>query len=201
MWNVGKRQHGASMARIAVATALVGREVEVVQLRAAVDAATQGSGSVLFLVGEPGIGKSRLTQSIAAEAAALSFAVLRGRAVQGGAPAPYRPLAEALSSAVRTGAGPDAFAVGPFRSTLARLVPVWRVDGQGPLDESLVGLAEAVLRFLRAAAGERGALLVLEDLHWADPETVTIVEYLADNLATERVLCVATLRDESPSPG
>src|SRR4029078_1222404 len=43
--------------------------------------------------------------------------------------------------------------------------------------------------------------VVLEDLHWADSETLTILEYLADNLADEQVLCVATLRDESPSRG
>ena len=42
-------------------------------------------------------------------------------------------------------------------------------------------------------------MLVLEDLQFADPESVAIVEYLADNLACERVLCVATLRDTAPS--
>ena len=38
--------------------------------------------------------------------------------------------------------------------------------------------------------------MILEDLHWADPETLTILEYLADNLADEHVVCVATVRDE-----
>ena len=61
-------------------------------------------------------------------------------------------------------------------------------------------LAEGVLRFLRGAATD-GCVVVLEDLHWADPETLTILEYLADNLADEHVVCVATVRDESPSPG
>ena len=41
-----------------------------------------------------------------------------------------------------------------------------------------------------------GCLLVLEDLHWADGETLALLEYLADNLSAERVLCVGTLRDE-----
>ncbi len=51
------------------------------------------------------------------------------------------------------------------------------------------------------AAGNHGALLVLEDLHWADPETLTIVEYLADNLAEQRVLCLVNVRDDERSPG
>ena len=44
-------------------------------------------------------------------------------------------------------------------------------------------------------------MLVLEDIHWADPDTLAIVQYLADNLAGKRVLCVATLRDSEPSAG
>ena len=61
---------------------------------------------------------------------------------------------------------------------------------------SLVFLGEAVLRLLRALSAQAGCLLVLEDLHWADGETLALLEYLADNLSAERVLCVGTLRDE-----
>ncbi|HWC11045.1 MAG TPA: AAA family ATPase [Acidimicrobiales bacterium] len=187
--------------RTAVSTALVGRQTELAQLDDALGAAVGGRGSVLFLVGEAGIGKSRLARALATRADRKGVPALSGRAVPGLAPAAYRPLAEALSSAVRAGAGPDPTRVGPFRSALARLIPAWRDDDYGALDESLVGLAEAVLRFLTATAGGHGVLLVLEDCHWADPETLTIVEYLADNVATERVLCVATLRDDADSPG
>lgn len=189
------------MVRTAVSADLVGRDAELARLEDALDAAIAGSGSVLYLVGEAGIGKSRLARAVATRARRKGIPVLSGRAVQGPTPAAYRPLAEALSSAVRAGTGPDATRVGPFRSTLARLIPAWWGDDHGTLDESLVGLAEAVLGFLIATAGDHGVLLVLEDLHWADPETLTIVDYLADNVATERVLCVATLRDEGDSPG
>jgi hypothetical protein len=57
-----------------------------------------------------------------------------------------------------------------------------------------VVLGEAVVRLLRVVAGQDGCLLVLEDLHWADPESLEIFEYLADNIATEPVLCVGTFR-------
>ncbi len=94
---------------------------------------------------------------------------------------------------------PHTSELGPFRSILGRLVPEWRAEDHGLLEESKVAVAEGVLRFLRATAGARGALVVLEDLHWADPETVAIVEYLADNLASERVLCLVTVRDDRSS--
>ena len=191
----------ASMLRGAVSEALVGRDAELAQLEGALNAAISGSGRVLYVVGEAGIGKSRLARALVTHAGRKGIPVLSGRAVHGPTPAAYRPLAEALSSAVRAGAGPEAAQVGPFRSALARLIPAWRDDHQGAFDESLVGVAEAVLRFLTATAGGHGVLLILEDLHWADPETLTIVDYLADNVVNEQILCMATLRDEGSSPG
>lgn len=77
---------------------------------------------------------------------------------------------------------------------LGRLVPQWR--GQVPADDSLVVVGEAVLRLLSALAGDSGLLLVLEDLHWADAETLAVLEYVADNVDRERVLVLATARDE-----
>lgn len=197
---VDPRQAMSPTTRSATSPGLVGRDPELVRLRDALAAASEGRGSVVFLVGEAGIGKSRLARAVAADAGGRGHAVLWGRAVPGPTPAPYRPFAEALSSAVRLGVGPGPEQVGPFRSTLGRLVPHWRGDDSRPLEDSLVAVAEGVLRFLSEAAGGGVAVLVLEDLHWADPETVAIVEYLADNVGAERVLCVVTIRHEGRSP-
>lgn len=184
-----------------LASRVVGREVEIAALHDAFEGATGGQGSVLFVVGEPGIGKSRLAQVVAAHAAGRGVPVLRGRAVSSPAPVPYRALAEALCGAVRSGVvSDDAPGLTPFRPILGRLVPEWRGDEPRVVD-SVMALAEAVLRLLRVAAGHRGCLVVLEDLHWADPETLRIVEYVADNLVFERVLCLVTVRDEQPSAG
>ena len=59
-------------------------------------------------------------------------------------------------------------------------------------------MGEAVLRLL-TQGGQNGGVLVLDDLHWADSETLDIVEYLADNVADARVLCVVTVRSGVPS--
>ena len=79
---------------------------------------------------------------------------------------------------------------------LAQLVPAWRVPGEEPYRASPMELGEAALRLLTGVAGERGCLLVLEDLHWADPDTAAVVEYIGDNLAAEPVACVLTLRPD-----
>lgn len=183
-----------------LATRVVGRDRELGALRSALAAATEGRGSVGFLVGEAGIGKSRLAHLTAVDAERGGMAVLRGRAVRTATPVAYRPLAEALCSAVRVGGVPDAPALTPFRATLGRLIPEWHVGGRRLVEDSVVALAEAVLRFLREVAEGRGCLVVLEDLHWADPETLTILEYLADNITSEAVLCLATLRAEGHPP-
>jgi len=174
---------------------LVGRDEETGQLQAALAAAGTGHGRTVFLTGEAGIGKSRLVRELAREAGARELTVLTGRAVAGGVPTPFRPFAEALVSAGRAGRLPAGGELEPFRPALGRLIPEWRQPQAAVGDESLVFLGEAVLRLLRAAAPAAGSLLVLEDLHWADRETLALLEYLADNLAGERVLCVGTLRD------
>src|SRR5690242_18922900 len=80
---------------------------------------------------------------------------------------------------VRDGAEPVA--------AMAEIIPVIR--------------GEAVLRLLRALAGSAGMLLGLEDLQWADPDTLAVVEYLADNLQAERVLCDVTILPRAGAAG
>lgn len=173
---------------------LVGRDTELATLRAAVDRAAAGSGAVVVLSGEPGVGKSRTVAALVAEAEERGLAVLAGRAVRASTPTPLRALSEALLAWLRRNELPSSAQLDPFRPSLARLAPqLWdgRADEQAT---SLVLLGEALLR-LAAAAGEgRGCLLAIEDLHWSDPETLAVIEYVADNVADVPLLVVATTR-------
>jgi len=176
---------------------LIGRDDELRELRDALGAAaTLDQGSMHFLVGEAGVGKTRLAREAMAEARSLGFAVLHGRAVHADDVVAFRPLAEALFSYFRAEGPPELAELEPFRPTLARLVPEWRRPGVEPPDDSIVVLAEAILRLLRVVGRRRGCLLVLDDLHWADPDTLAIVEYLAENITAEPVVCVGALRPE-----
>ncbi len=178
-------------------SALVGRRTEIAGLRAALAAAKLSGGGAHALVGPPGIGKSRLVREAAAAAEAWGLPVLVGRAVETGSGPAFRPLTESLLAGLRHRSLPEGPALAPFRPVLGRIVPQWHTAVER--DDSLVVLGEGVLRLLAALAGEAGLMLVLEDLHWADPETLAVVEYLADNLAGGRIMLVVTARDD-PGP-
>jgi predicted ATPase len=181
---------------------LVGRRPEVEELHAAVAAvAEERRGSTLFLIGEAGVGKSRLAREALDMARRREFNVLWGRATPAASQVAFRPLAEALLSQFRDAGPPESPELEPFRPILARLIPEWRANSSERADESIVLLADALLRVLRVLGRTHGCLIVLEDLHWADPDTLAIIEYLADNLASEPVVCLGTLRGEGSSAG
>ncbi len=175
---------------------LVGRDQELGVLRSALDRLATGHGTTLVVLGEAGVGKSRLVREAAADAGARRVPVLIGRAVGRDRPNALRPLAEALFSHLRRSGPPQAPELAPFRPILGRLIPEWRLPGEPPGEVSVVVLGEAVLRVLAAVNTGVGCVLVLEDLHWADADTVEVVEYLADNIADQPILCLISLRDE-----
>ncbi|HEX9064999.1 MAG TPA: AAA family ATPase [Streptosporangiaceae bacterium] len=176
---------------------LVGRDSELAALTAALDRAGQ-DGGLAVLTGEAGVGKSRLAREVAEAATARGFTVLAGRAVQATNPVPLRPIVEALIGIARTTDMSELPAVAEYRRALAAIVPDWGEPGEPAAEISPLILGEALLRLL-ASLGGKGSVLVLEDLQFADPETLAIVEYLADNVGSERVLCLATVRDAEPS--
>jgi DNA-binding CsgD family transcriptional regulator len=176
---------------------VVGRDAELGVLRAALGAAADGAGGLVFLTGEAGIGKSRLVREVASDAQARDVPVVAGRAVPGGASTPYRPLTEALLQALRNRSVPDDQDLAPWLAALGAIVP--QLGGEGHGDATPTVRGEAVLRLLRRLAKPGGLVVVLEDLHWADPDTLAVIEYLVDNIWCEPLLCVATCRSEQPS--
>ena len=171
---------------------LIGRAAEVAALRARVEASARGRGGVAVLLGEAGAGKTRLVHEATAAAAERGAPVLAGRCVPGAHPVPYRPLTEAFLHAFRSAPLPDSADLVGLTGHLGRLVPAWR--GAEAVEESPVLLGEAVVRLLRRHGAGQGCLLVLEDLHWADPETLAVLDHLADAARDERVLCLCTSR-------
>ena len=170
---------------------VIGRDRELEWLRARIAGLADGHGGVVVLRGEAGTGKSRLARETTGGEDAL---VLSGRAVPGDSPVPFRPLTEAFLAAFRGRPLPTDPALAGFEIQLARLMPGW--TSAAPVDNSPVLLGEAIVRLLAVLAAGRPSVLVLEDLHWADPETLAVVDYLADALRHEPVLCLATTRPD-----
>jgi DNA-binding NarL/FixJ family response regulator len=172
---------------------VVGRAGELAEVRRLVAAAASGRGGALAVVGEAGVGKTRLLDVAASAAADAGLLVLSGRAVQGGGS--YRAIAEAVVGRLDAPAVRESAAVRPYRAVLDALV----TGGAGTTDgaDPAVVLGEGVLRVVCAlAAGRAGCLLRLEDLHWADEDTLAVVEYLAVAVRDRPVLVAVSSRDE-----
>jgi len=189
----------------------VGREREVGELCAAVEAAENGRGSLFLLCGEPGIGKTRLADRVADLAAGRGVLVLWGRAFEGeGAPA-FWPWVQVIRGLVDA-ATPSELAVqlGADAARVAQFVP--DVRERLPSVPSLAAvvdseharflLFDAIARFLKAAAEPRALMLVLDDLHWADKPSLLLLEFVACVLRDARILVIGTYRDaEARQPG
>ncbi|MFJ8623287.1 AAA family ATPase [Kitasatospora sp. NPDC093550] len=176
----------------------IGRETELALLHTVLTGLRDNAGHAVFLVGEAGIGKSRLAADCVGRAEELGLPVLRGRGSPTSAGIAYRPLIEALNSRFRVVGVPADPELEPYRPALGRVIPEWRHTAVPGYPESAVELAEAVLRLLAVLGRDGGCLVVLEDLHEADSDTIAVVDYLIDNLAGLPVLLVATLL---PEPG
>ncbi len=179
---------------------LIGRDEELGELTRGVRHLGAGAGGLWLVLGEAGVGKSRLVAEVGLDAGTAGLTVLAGRAVEG-SQLPYRAITEVLLAAQRAGARPAAPERAAFRSARNVLVSgPERAAGSGPAELSALVVAEGVLRLLSTlATPRRPVLAIVEDLHYAAAETVRVVEYLADHLAGERIGCLATVRTGEPS--
>jgi DNA-binding CsgD family transcriptional regulator len=178
----------------------VGRRAELADLLRLLSDAAGGRGSLVVVTGEAGLGKTRLLRELEQRARESGVAVLTGAAVEDG-PA-YRPLAQALLPALRSQAADGSPSLRPYRAALGRLLPDWaEADADGPdrvdMDPALV-LGEGVVRMLGGVGGDAGCVLVVEDAHWADPDSVALLQYLAPAIRDTQVLVAVTARDDGP---
>jgi eukaryotic-like serine/threonine-protein kinase len=157
-----------------VTTPFVGREAELGVLTDDLDAALAGRGGVVLVAGEPGIGKTRLAEELAAQASGRGVLVLWGRCWEGeGAPA-FWPWVQVVRAYVQV-ADPTALRqeMGAGAADIAQLVPALRerlpdLPAPPPTEPEAARfrLFDSLTGFLRAAAGRRPLLVVLDDLHW-----------------------------------
>ena len=189
------------------AASFVGRESELRELLHGLDAALAGQGGLFLLGGEPGIGKSRLLDQLAARARERGAEVLVGRCWEaGGAPA-YWPWVQALRAYVRS-RDPELLRgqLGSGASEIAKILPELNdLCGEIPAPRSSdpegarFRFFDAAASFLRAASLSRPLVLVLDDLHAADAPSLLLLRFLAGTVADTRLLVVAAYRDVDPS--
>lgn len=186
------------------AVRLVGRDSEQRRLRDALAAAAAGTPSVTLVVGEAGIGKSRLVRALADHATAGQSLVLWGECLPlGGEDFQYSPLASALAEIPSDRLDSALESLPPkARSELAHVFLELSFAGE---TESFTDAAVPqsrlfhwILMLLRALAKTTSTLLVVEDAHWADRSTRDFLRFLAPKLRSERLMVVVTLRDEQP---
>src|SRR6516165_1077156 len=184
-------------------TPFTGRTAELRRLTRRLDEASAGNGGVVLLAGEPGIGKTRTIAEVAETGRAQGALVLWGRCYEGEAARPFGPFAEALGEYART-AAPEVLRadLGLHAAPLTRLLPLLRErlpDLPEPVAlepaEERVRLLDAVVQSLLAMAARVPTVLVLDDLHWADAGTVTLLRHVARFVRRARLLVLGAYRD------
>ena len=189
---------------LAERTAFVGREAERSAIRAAIDRALGGHGSLVMLGGGAGVGKSRLAMEMAEYASRVGFRCMVGHCYERDEPFPYLPFVEIIESALAQASSLDDFRrrMGDNAPELAQIAPSLRrvfPDIPQPLDlppaQKRRYLFQSVSEGLARAARTRSYVYIVEDLHWADESTLALLIHLANRIAQLPIVIIGTYRD------
>jgi DNA-binding NarL/FixJ family response regulator len=185
----------------------VGRQRELDTLLERLTAAGTGAGGVVLLAGEPGIGKTHIAREFGAAARARGAAVLWGACFEGDWSPPYGPWADALSDYLRSVDPASVLGeLGPGGGMLAHIVPNLRAGPAaglpalppGPAQDRFL-LYDAVTRLLLGVE-RQPVVLVLDDLHWADGDSLTLLRHVARLTRRAPLLLVLAYRDAEVDP-
>ena len=186
---------------LAERTLFVGRESEGSAIRAVIDRALTGHGSIVMLWDGPGVGKTRLAMEMAEYASRIGFRCSVGHCYERGEP--FLPFAEIIESNLAQAASLDDYRgqMGPYAAEMAQIAPSLRrifPDLPRPLElpaaQQRGYLFQSFSEALARVARTRPQLLVLEDLHWADESTLALLSYLANRIAKLPVVAIGTYR-------
>jgi class 3 adenylate cyclase/tetratricopeptide (TPR) repeat protein len=184
-------------------TPFVGRRTELSKLKQKFNDARTGRGGMVMLVGEPGIGKSRVLEEFTEAARADHALVLWGRCYEGEWAPPYNPFAQAIAEYARDAEPEDLRrSLGFGGPPLARLVPLLRerlpdLTQPVPLvpEEERFRVLDAASQLLIAVSQRAPLVVVLDDLHWADKGTLAMLRHVARFIARHSILVLGAYRD------
>ena len=167
---------------------LIGRDGERAVLRERLEEALAGRGALVLVSGEAGVGKSHLMAELDVPG---GVPVLRGAAHRDATPA-YGPVVAALRSHLRAESS-ALDACGPLRPHLCALLPEL---GRAPAEVDTATLREALRCALACIAGDTGAVLMLDDLHWSDAATLELLADIAPALEAMPLLVLGAYRSD-----
>jgi len=171
-----------------VPATLFGRDREISELRVHLAAALAGRGSLVLIGGEAGIGKTALAEVLCREAEARGALVVTGRCFDMTQTPPYGPWISLFGQYLRTKRAPSP------PSIFAQSGAMNSAINQATLFRQVRG-------FFEEAATSAPLLLLLEDLHWSDSESLDLLRDLAHNLAQQAILLVVTYRADELARG
>ena len=201
---VDSREFTSSQTQLDTSSDFVGRQRELGELQEALDGVLAGQGRVVMLMGEPGIGKTRIVQELATLADTKGAKVLWGRCYEEQGVPPFWPWVQVLRSHVRehtpeellqdlgSGAATIAEIIAEVNEKLPDLSPLPPMDSP---EQARFRLFDAITAFLKTAAQRQPLVLILDDLHWADQPSLLLLQFITRELGAERLLLVGTYRD------
>jgi len=186
----------------------VGRRGVLATIESDVRAALGGSPRVIFLSGEPGIGKTRTAEIVCASDLLCGAEVVWGRCFEGIQESPLRPWFDVFSrlvgarppDALRELLGSDAAVLSPAFPAIANAGLELEPAAPLPPDQERLRFLDASARFLAAVARERPLAIVLDDLHNADPISLAVLEHVAREANECSLLLIGTFRSFGAGP-
>ncbi|HEY3366412.1 MAG TPA: AAA family ATPase [Symbiobacteriaceae bacterium] len=178
-------------------TPLIGRATELQRLTVALDRAVRGSGRTVLLAGAMGMGRSRMAHELMTVAQSRGHLVLDGHAYPQDDHLPYGVIINSLGPYLRQLKAPQQAELTDGLPHLTRLIGgLSRSESGPPPALHQVHLLEDLARLTERIARERPLVWCIDDIHLADPASVEVFYYLGRNIRNQRVLLLATYRND-----